>query len=110
MSAKSFFRGVYPMSPGWCVYMNIAGKRVYGGLYYSDVIAAVFANDLFIQRDGAPCNEIPPHIEEVARQVPTRRRKHATKAEKRVLQAHAAQVDRLYLEWLLVQQAEQYGR
>lgn len=110
MSAKSFFRGVYPMSPGWCVYMTIKGKRAYGGLYYSDVIAAVFANDLYKQRPGVPLNEIPPHIEHVARQLPSRRRKHATKAEKRVLQAHAAQVDRLYLEWLLVQQAEQYGR
>jgi len=110
MSAKSFFRGVYPTSPGWCVYMTIKGKRAYGGLYYSDVIAAVFANDLFKQRPGVPLNDIPPHIEQVARQLPSRRRKHATKVEKRMLQAHAAQVDRLYLEWLLVQQAEQYGR
>lgn len=104
---QSFFRGVYPARPGWAIYMNIDGKRVYGGLYYSNVIAAVFANDLYIKRDGAPLNEIPPHIEAVARQVPPRTRKHATRAEARAFRDHAAKVDRLYLEWLLQQQAEQ---
>lgn len=107
---QSFFRNVYPSSPGWVIYVKLKGKRIYGGLYYSDVIAAVFANDLLKQRTDALLNEIPPHIEQVARQVPARRGKHATKAEKRGFEAHAAKVDRLYLEWLLQQQAEHYGR
>lgn len=70
----------------------------------SPVIAAVFANDILRNRDGAfaRLNEIPPHVEILARQLPHMVAGRKTKQQEIAQLEHAERVEKAYSEWLIM--------
>lgn len=105
--SSTLFRGVtwHSVTKQWQAVVIVPdGGKKNCGLYASPVIAAVFANDALRNRDGefAVLNEIPPHIELLARQIPPRPK--YSREPKLVLAQleHAERVERAYSEWLIM--------
>lgn len=89
----------------WQVMIGVNGTGKSYGFYESPVIAAVFANDIFRQRDGvfARLSEIPFNVELLARQVPYANRRGRKSKQVAIAQLeHAERVERAYSEWLIM--------
>lgn len=104
LNSHSLFRGVSWHKHNQCWQVSLAievGKVKNFGFYESPVIAAVFANDVIRNRDGAfaRLNEIPPHVELLARQVPHRPKWSRNPQLKLAQLEHAERVEKAYSEW-----------
>lgn len=110
---SSIFRGVHlnKQKSRWQVMLvGDEGKSNHHGFYESSVIAAVFANDVIRHRDGrfARLNDIPFHIELLARQIPKMRGARRNNKEILAQLEHAERVERAYSEWLIMKRITEW--
>lgn len=104
--STSTFKGVHFLQKRrqWVVNIGIDGSVKFFGMFHSQVIAAVFANDVIREHHGefAVLNEIPFHVELLARQVPPKAKRRRTTEEIIAQLEHAERVERAYSEWLIM--------
>lgn len=102
----SQFRGVSwsRRAKKWRTSLIDNGRVKYFGSYDSSVIAAVIVNDFLRVRDGAMArlNDIPIHIELLARQVPYRASRSRDAKQILAQLEHAERVEKAYSEWLIM--------